>query len=647
MKSRVSQALAAVLIISSQVQVSAYAFTLGELRGAAVIGRTLDVSVMVQTGEGEEANSSCMRAEVFHADAPQATPRVTVVPGRDVSNQALVRIESSATIDEPVVTVLLRATCGTSTQRKYVLLADFPVVPDSGVVASPVPVPPVMAAPALLAPTASSATASNDTAAAGQPAKPVRVAVNPKPRKKPAASVPAPAKPAAKSKAPPTAVARAPGQPVLKLDPLEVLSDRVAVADSFMDFSPAQDTLRYGQQIATLENDLKALRLQAANSEKLMLDMRTKLQQAESQGPAWLLYALAAALVASLLMLVWMWRARQADRNAQANWWDASAPETVASAQAKEPPNTQHGVVPDVPVAAVAAVAVGTATPVAEVVLPGTAASPSPVVQKVPAALLMPDASGLDIDLDLAFSAPAAFDDVASDATANVPFATHSIRHISLDPILDVRQQAEFFVSLGQTDRALLILKKLIAETAEPNPLLYLDLITLYHSLGMKADFREQRDTFHQLFNGLIPDFPAYNLPSKDLEAYPEVTSVLTRLWPRMDVLAFLSACIFHDEQRQGRQTYELAAFKDLLMLHGLADSVVDHSTPAYQDTASFQFDENGVAHLEEETNQALHTRALDLDFSMLQAEPQAVATELAPDFDLSHSPAGPGKTSR
>lgn len=151
----------------------------------------------------------------------------------------------------------------------------------------------------------------------------------------------------------------------------------------------------------------------------------------------------------------------------------------------------------------------------------------------------------------------------------------------------------------------------------------------------MKADFREQRDTFHRLFNGIIPDFPAYNLPGRDLESYPEVVSVLVRLWPRMDALAFLSACIFHDEQRMSRQTYELIAFKDLLMLHALADAVVDQSSPAYQSTMHLEFDENGVAHLIEETDQPLVTRSLDLDFSSMGAE---LEDHVTPDFDLTHA---------
>jgi hypothetical protein len=618
--------------------VGAHAFTLGDLHGAAVIGRTLDVSVLVHTGVGEEANAACMRAEVFYADMPQATPRVTVAPGREGSEQWLVRIESAVNVDEPVVTVVLRATCGSTTQRQYVLLADFPVVPDAASMASVplAPKVPVVQVPADVSP----ASASNRPAASASvrsttsPNKPVSVKA--RVRKNGASADqgnPAPLKASTNAKRPAAAVPRASGQSVLKLDPLDVLSDKVGASNSSMDFSPAQDALRYSRQIDSLENELKALRVQSASNEKLMLELRTKLQQAEqSQLPAGLLYALVAALLVSLLFLLWLWRTRQADKQVAAPettsaWWNppGQAPDGVIAAEHQVTQPFEFAPAP---------------APVS-VVLPGGAKATPMVPQKVPTALPMPDTSGLDVDLDLAFSAPMPLDQGVDNSTANVPFGTNSIRHISLDSILDVRQQAEFFVSLGQTDQALVILKKQIAETTEPNPLLYLDLISLYHSLGMKADFREQREAFHRLFNGVVPDFPAYNLPGRDLESYPEVVSVLIRLWPRMDALAFLSACIFHDEHRVSRQTYDLTAFRDLLMLHALADVVVDHSSPAYQNTLPLEFDEDGVAHFIEETNLPIVTRSLDLDFSAI--DPPAEGG-VAPDFDLSHPHVAPAK---
>jgi hypothetical protein len=197
---------------------------------------------------------------------------------------------------------------------------------------------------------------------------------------------------------------------------------------------------------------------------------------------------------------------------------------------------------------------------------------------------------GVDIDLDLVEPQETLHGSFEAH-TASAPFEANSIRHISVEPILDIRQQAEFFVSLGQSERALQILKKQIAESPEPNPLVYMDLISLYHTLGLKTDFRECSEAFHMLFNGVIPDFPAFNVPGRGIEDYPQVVERLVELWPSTEALVFLTACIFHDLQAQSRQTFDLKAFRDLLMLHAMVEDLLPESStiaPLDADRPSF-----------------------------------------------------------
>ena len=61
------------------VAFSSEALTLGRIRGAALIGKPLDMVVPVQLDVGEDATSLCFDAEVFHADTRQDTSRVRVV----------------------------------------------------------------------------------------------------------------------------------------------------------------------------------------------------------------------------------------------------------------------------------------------------------------------------------------------------------------------------------------------------------------------------------------------------------------------------------------------------------------------------------------------------------------------------------------
>ena len=113
------------------VSLASNALTLGNLRGPAIIGRALDVTVPVQVEQTDNAAASCFEAEVFHADVRQAASRVRVsVEPAGAAQSIVVRVKSSSLINEPVVTVVLRARCDTQAQRRYVLLADLPPAVD-------------------------------------------------------------------------------------------------------------------------------------------------------------------------------------------------------------------------------------------------------------------------------------------------------------------------------------------------------------------------------------------------------------------------------------------------------------------------------------------------------------------------------------
>lgn len=613
LKNRVCYAAPALGALLVQATFVAQAFTLGDMRGAATIGRALDVNVQVQAGADETVSSACVTAEVLYADLRQSAVKVSVQTAGGTAAASTVRVQASSPVDEPVVTVLLRSTCGSTSLRRYVLLADFPVL--AGAPAVVLPQSAVVDA-ALTAPIPTQAQApssARESSPAQRPPSGVSKPAATKSNAQQGAVKPKSAKAGTTTSATTQAhkVADRPtGKSVLKLDPLEILSDRIDSLDSVMLFAPTEDALRYSRQITTLEGDVKTLRALAASNDAKLSDMRAKLQQSQaSQIPDWLLYGMAALLLACLGAVAWLWlqqRRREQDGAAQA-WWKNS--DSMAATEVIDPSllPTARPVAP-VPVEQVKPVVPQENPFAAEV----------KVVQPVPHAAADGHAvhdEGDDEGLHGSFDV----------STSGAPFEINSIRHISVEPILDIRQQAEFFVSLGQTDRALHILKKQIGESSEPNPLVYLDLITLYHSLGMKADFRERRETFQQLFNGTIPDFPAFNLEGNGLDAYPEVLDELASLWPRIDALAFLSSCIFHEVGAQPRQIYDLAAFRDLLMLHALAEELVSESASgAVTAPGSLESRAAAPAQSSSEPVEEFPSCMLDLDFSDLADQPTA-----------------------
>ena len=515
--------------VASLAAVSAHAFTLGDLRGSALIGRTLDVTVPVQAGPGEEATVACFTAEVFHADTRQAAPALSVIQA--AGGAAVVRIQANTLIDEPIVSVELRARCGSTTTRRYTLLADI----------APVEPPVTMAGERLtqVAPITKAAGVGSLSPSAGTTPSRTRTAIV-KPlasvTRKPRPPVATPKAEGSELKVPlAQSASRSSGKAVLKLDPLDVFSDRIAALDSPMLFEPSEDALLQAKQISTLETDLQSLRTRLARSDAELQELKTQLQlsQSEQVSALWV-YLLAGLVLICLAALAWLLlmqrKTRQAeepkwhDSHHQASEYDlseemGSATEPAQAVQAKEP------------------------------VLAALAATPTPEGDKSASNSHSPDTVSASLD---------------------------GVQSFSVEPILDIRQQAEFFVSLGQTDRALHILKKQIDGASQPNPLIFLDLLTLQHSLGLKPDFRDSRNAFNRHFTGVVPEFSSFTEQSKDLLEYPEVIDRLVLDWPGSKSLSLLNSWIVRTPKGAGHTSFDLAAFRDLLLLHAIAEELAD-----------------------------------------------------------------------
>lgn len=603
------------------VAFSSEALTLGRIRGAALIGKPLDMVVPVQLDAGEDAASLCFDAEVFHADTRQDTSRVRVVVEATGQPQTTnVRIMSAAVVDEPMVTVYLRTGCGQKTTRRYVLLADLP----SEVAAPAARLTPLAALPPARAgsiPATSSASASAGAPQAEPTAKEKTKTVRePRPATRPEtvnkrvegkAAVVAP-------KRAPTEVKTPTGQSRLKLDPLELLSDRVANLDSFMTFDAPEDALRNTQKIQSLEVAVKAGLALAAKNEASLVDLKARLQKAESERfPSGWLYGLIALVLACLAAVAFLWhRQRRVPADDDA-WWN-SATATPASVPTEPSPEP----------------------------LPPHKDEESVSKKTSPPALvasLNDDGPEYEPGVNLMEMSDSIFDNLMqSDAEASenrprpslpppAPAAqTKPLCNLGSEALLDIRQQAEFFVSLGQTERAVRILKKQIEESDEPNPFVYLDLLSIFHSLSMKTEFQQVRADFNLLFNGQVPEFAFFKNEGKGLDAYPDVMSRITALWPTPKVLDVIESCIFHDPQAVRPSSFDLAAFRDLLLLHGVAQSgLLLHPLAGAQPKADAAA--SGAAQASAAVNFA--------DLSAL-ANPQSHELDLDLDLDLSDSAA-------
>ena len=629
------------------------ALTLGRVRGAAVVGQSLDVSVQIQLNADEAATALCLEADVFHADARQDPSRVRVTAEPTAQpNTVNARVISLAFIDEPMVTVYLRAGCTQKSSRRYVLLADFPSEPALPVLApsaAPAVVVPAAAAPspplaAAIAPAAeagsappSSAQRTADTAgapppsrvataaAAGtKPAAKARPAARPRPPKVQAAASPgaptaakiaapapvvaaAPAASAApasqaieKAQTPKTAIAPA-GQSRLTLDPLVGLTERVAILESSASATGSegarngvQDTVRDGQRMQSLEDSVKALVALAAKNEASLQEMRVKLQTAQADRvPVQWLYGLVALVLACLAAMAFLWSrlsAGAASASAKDDWWRGArnvAPAAVGGDVMQAAPQEQSQMAPG-----------ASETPAARPVSKPASLQGAGGESRYSSLIGLEDNPSSELDVSLVEMTESNFDQLMKSGKSHsairpgpLPLQVEPMpattklqalpsRPINSEQLFDVRQQADFFVSLGQTDQAVQILEKQINDHGETSPLIYLDLLQIFHSLNLKTDFRQFREDFNLLFNARVPEFASFRNEGKSLEEYPHVLAHITALWSTRKALMVIEASIFRDSLDDRSSPFDLAAFRDLLLLHAIAQSFTIREEP-------------------------------------------------------------------
>jgi len=586
------------------------ALTLGRVRGAALVGRQLDIVVPVQIDAGEDAASLCFEADVFHGDTRQEASRVRVMVEPTTQAQAVnVRILSSAVVDEPVVTVYLRTGCEQKTTRRYVLLADFPS--EVAVPTVPQKVTPVTAALPV-------DTASVLPVAGSSRAVPTRPVAEPKPKvkkvrvpKEVVANVATSKPPESKNVAP--SVQRT--QSRLELDPLELLSDRVANIDSYMAFTPPEDAIHTMQKMQTLESDMKALQLSSSKSEAALADLKARLKKAESERfPRGLVFALIALVLICLAVITFLMSRQRRMYSEGSDWWAGAG---IPSAVPPEPEPLVKFLSepPDVNLPVQAEPDLKTLSSVIKPVRPVVAE------QVADTGVKLMEMSESDFDQLMQHEAEKkAVRKPSSPVAPEVQAQKDSPHLINTEATLDIRQQAEFFISLGQTDRAVRILKKQIDEGDEPNPFVYLDLLSIFHSLGLKNEFQLLRKDFNLLFNGRVPEFARFKDEGLGLESYPEFLTHLTALWSTPKALELIESSIFQDPWDAKSQHFDLAAFRDLLLLHAIAQQAVAETLPEISEGLDFS-DKAFLAHSELD---------LDLSDSTMEKTPSAPEPDAA-----------------
>nr|WP_316639011.1 hypothetical protein [uncultured Roseateles sp.] len=674
----------------------AAAVGLGRPLTASSLGQSLNLIVPLRLDADEALAPECVTAEVMVGDARLPAPLVRVVleSGSDGQPRAL-RVVSVPPVEEPVVVVNLAVGCPARLTRQFVAFIDPPPtqaqVPPPQLAqllqAAPLNAPaevPRRAPPAASMPVPMLAQAVD--------AAPVPRNTTPKPRPKPrvvrltagadaAAATPLPSKPALAAKpAPRAAVAAKASAPVastgrLKLDAPEVASvPPAAAAASAIDVAAllaraaseaAGAESADAQRLRQLEGSLAQLRAEAKQTNDTLALLRLQLQKAQQdRSPNSLIYGLGLLTLLLGAACLYLWRLRERElHQREMAWWDS--PEAAGHALKQEGQDAAAAAslaapaTLAVPAAAVAPPAVAAPPPApVETAVPGkvevadmpaevleslrVSREPSPPLHEqtlafarvsaapgFAAATHLPDIAMLELggpSTGMEHSEPELRSDFALSA-----FGAHAV---SAEELIDLEQQAEFFVVLGQDEAAIELLQGHVQAHDGGSALPLLKLLEIHRRRGDVAAYALTGEALTQRFGVLPPAWDADPEAPHGLQAYPEVLARLQRHWSdhgsSMDLLQRLLVRPQGRDAGEGEQqpanSMDIAAYLDMLLLYSVARDLSEHEVRGNEVDVFLPLDQPGDSPLATAMMATLPVQvdgprsrlgALDLDISV------------------------------
>lgn len=628
------------------------------------LGQVLDYEVPLRLSPGETVEPGCVAAAVVFGERSLPPTQVSTQLERRADALTVVRVVTSAVVDEPVVTVQVDIGCQLRISRTFVVLADPPGLPapvaPQRAVSDPVAVG-VGSLPDARLRAAGVAQAVGQTRETRQTREPrARRAATPAGAQSAttraaadAAKPRAAAAPAARSVAAPTPRLRldvAPAVPTpaaaaaTAAATAAAAAELAAVEEALAAVSAAASAVRDARAAAAaaeeraqgLERTVQQLRAEAQAQAQTTAQMSQRL--ARSQAVSNWVWPLVVGLLALAGLAVWMaWQLASLRREREQGWAAVSAGASGAGMAA-----VPHGAGPDADLHGMPAtpqegsVAAGAARPADTL---GSAPSTSPAAVPSISASGLARRAGADGDTGAAAMGTAGWPAGSSGDTTPAllspwqpprpTFATTATsspsaglaplsaalsapdtvpqhyegspvppsqrtmpqpppastvprlgemqpaaRDLSIEELIDLEQQAEFFIVLGQDEAAIDLLVEHIRSTGGASPLPYLKLLEVYRRQGEREAYERTRVRFNQRFNAYAPDWAVDPAHGRSLGAYPEVLPRLIQVWPKpLDAMAELEALLF---RKTDGELFDLPAYRELLFLYALARDLLD-----------------------------------------------------------------------
>lgn len=587
----------------------------------AILGEPLRVKVPLRLESGEDVDDSCVWAEVLFGEDKLPAADVLVIVQSTSGGERVLKVTTGRVVNEPVVTVTLTAGCQGKISRKFVAFADPPGMSAAGMADAPeasqdtgrdaapasavtVPAAPVVRPVRPKAPlkkTGKPAATSGAASSAATPDMPDAASVAAAAASVPNAPVESPLAKARRS----LVLNPAPKVPKVEsgrlvLDPVEadatnvpglrmvpgmdappkeddkspdLLARRAAAAALWQALSASTEELaRNRKHLEELEQRLAQLQKDGDTARATVAALEARVNKPDSGGERLWILGLGALSLLTMGLAGYMWNQLRRRQRLDEAWWQQQAA-SVPAADLE-------------PVGALAsreeAVREPLASSAAEVSRAVEKAQPvSEPVARVPMASVVASHDTRSVAAEPAPPAQKPVEPAPATVSNGRPprrFEQESLRAVSVEELIDLEQQAEFFIVLGQDDAAVDLLESHVQSASGASPLPFLKLLEIYRRLGRREDYERVQSDFNQRFNAYAPAWETDLQHGHTLDDYPGVLERLQALWATpAQAMEVLEKSLTRPDS--GAETFELPAYRELLFLYAIARDLSERDT--------------------------------------------------------------------
>ena len=560
------------------------ATSLGHYGGAVLLGRPLAISVPAVIDVQEDPSKLCLQADIFYAEQKIDSARVSVVSDKksQVTLETLISIRANVLVNEPIVSVYLRVGCIQKVERRYVVLADYDFEPN----------------PKSAAVSTFGATTITAAPLRGNRSSKLLIDAQQNEVNKSKSSIPNAQQ---QERQLPAHLASEKSSSRLKLESLNSTIDLLPKLklSTELNTNPAAFTpqerqtalalwrvlgaqpetiIRDVEKLQALDLSVRNLRAQTQNSQQVINELNAHIKKLSSERYLnTVVYSLSGLLIIVTITFGYLLRRRSVLNGKDSGnvpWWHRN--ESLDKGwENKVDGMGKSSLAPDLDV--------HTKNEVYEKKFPLMSVDLDFNTALTNTHL----ARGRNIPVAAGLTEPKLHESHSERLDFSVSKINQSLQTVKAVELFDVQQQADFFVSLGQYEQAINVLRSNIGENSQTSAVVYLELFSLYHQLKRQADYDALRKDFNQFFNVKIPDMDLYNDSSRGLETYQVVLTRIKFLWNSPKILDVIETYILKKPDVDF-DVFELEAYRELLLLYAVAKEIISSVAPAYNEILNF-----------------------------------------------------------